>query len=563
MPAAISAARMVLKAGRATLGMDKEADVTGTIGSIATIATIDTTVNGPSFGGYLNTLLTERNLIPRDLASLLELDLSLVYKWLRGERTPRFNSGHADRIAEALHLPPTERQTLFQSQVRSLRERPAHRSRPAPRSRFVSAPVESLIDHRTKSLPGRAPTPRGVKSSPSTPVEGAVRGPRAALEAAIEMLATAPSPRSLDQTIQLTWQGEGALDPFNPPFGIDWVYEMRGALARGWRVKHIWRLNRDISRSVTLVQTMLDLVGAGAYESFFIPKHETLQTPYDMLIVPDHAAALYFATADGSTVDSAVVTRDPAQIALYSAHFELLAKSAQPLMESYPRRLVGLFDKVQAESALRSPGRLFVKYSPSLMTEPAAFNNETSFVAERMRDMGFTGAALTQRLERRRERLMALLAHAETTDCRDICTMQAIEDIVERGWYLENAQIRPTKGAPVAERRQHLENAIAVLERYPHFQLGLLDDGEARELKVTRETMWEILGEERVLINACSIDSDDLPVYMDITLNEPNIVAAFVNYYESLWQRIAHTHRDKKWVIAWLKKRLRDLSDAD
>src|SRR5690349_199380 len=218
--------------------MDKEADVTETT---ETIGSIDTAVDGPSFGGCLTTLLSERNLTPRDLASLLELDLSLVYKWLRGERTPRFNSGHADSIAEALKLPPTERQTLFQSQARSLRERPAHRSRPTPRSRFVSAPgassVDALIDHRTKSLPGRAPTPRGVKSSTSTPVEGAMRGPRAALKAAVELLATAPPPRSLDQTIQLTWQGEGALDPFNPPFGSDWVYEMRGALARGWKAK--------------------------------------------------------------------------------------------------------------------------------------------------------------------------------------------------------------------------------------------------------------------------------------------------------------------------------------
>jgi hypothetical protein len=281
-----------------------------------------------------------------------------------------------------------------------------------------------------------------------------------------------------------------------------------------------------------------------------------------MLIVPDHAAALFFATADGSTVDSAAVTRDPAQIALFSAHFDLLGNSAQPLMDSYPRRLVGLFDKVQAESELRSPGRLFVKYSPSVMTEPANFNSETSFMAERMRDMGFTGAALRHRLERRRERLMALLAHAETTDCRDICAMQSIKDIVQHGWYLENAQIRPTKGAPVAERRQHLENMIDVLRRYSHFQLALLDEEEARELKVTRETMWEALSAERVLINACSIDSDDQPVYVDITLNEPSIVAGFVNYYESLWQRIAQEHRDKKWVIAWLEKQLRDISNA-
>jgi hypothetical protein len=156
-----------------------------------------------------------------------------------------------------------------------------------------------------------------------------------------------------------------------------------------------------------------------------------------------------------------------------------------------------------------------------------------------------------------------LLAHAETTDYCDICTMQSIEDIVQHGWYLENAQIRPIKGAPVAERRQHLENAIAVLERYPHFQLALLDADEARELKVTRETMWEALGGERVLINACSIDSDDQPVYLDITLDEPGIVAAFVEHFESHWRRIAPEHRDRDWVIKWLEEQLRAIPDKD
>ena len=89
--------------------------------------------------------------------------------------------------------------------------------------------------------------------------------------------------------------------------------------------------------------------------------------------------------------------------------------------------------------------------------------------------MGFSGTALTHRIERRRERLMALLAHAETTDYRDICTMQSIEDIAQHGWYLENAEIRPTKGAPVAERRQHLQNTIDVLRA-----LSALSTGVAR-----------------------------------------------------------------------------------
>jgi len=50
-----------------------------------------------------------------------------------------------------------------------------------------------------------------------------------------------------------------------------------------------------------------------------------------------------------------------------------------------------------------------------------------------------------------------------TTDYRDICTMQSLKDIAQHGWYLRNAEARPTKGAPVAERKQHLQNMIDVL----------------------------------------------------------------------------------------------------
>ena len=204
------AAPCAVYSGRVLPLMDRE---------VGAVETIDTVAEGPSFGSYLNTLLAERTLTPRDLASQLGLDLSLVYKWLRGERTPRFNSGHADHIAEALELTPSERRTLYESQVRSLRERPAQRAPSPSRSRYVGtgAPVESLFAaRRIIPLSGYAPPPHTVKGSGRIP-EGAVRGPKAALEAAVDILATAPPQQAMDRTILMTWQGAGALDPFDPP----------------------------------------------------------------------------------------------------------------------------------------------------------------------------------------------------------------------------------------------------------------------------------------------------------------------------------------------------------
>ena len=163
-------------------------------------------------------------------------------------------------------------------------------------------------------------------------------------------------------------------------------------------------------------------------------------------------------------------------------------------------------------------------------------------------------------IEHRRERQIALLGNADSADYRDISTMQAVRDIALHGWYLRNAGLRLTAGTPLAERRAHLSNAINTLKRYSRYQLALLDEREAHELKVTRETFWEILGEQRVLINARSLDSENQPVDLNITLDEPGIVSAFVEHFEAHWRHIAPEHRNKAWVINWLEEQLRLIS---
>ena len=52
-----------------------------------------------------------------------------------------------------------------------------------------------------------------------------------------------------------------------------------------------------------------------------------------------------------------------------------------------------------------------------------------------------------------------------------------------------------------------------------------------------------------------------------VTIDRPHVLNAVdeetERQLESLWQRIAQEHRDKKWVTAWLKMQLRDISDTD
>src|SRR6478672_4558513 len=73
------------------------------------------------FDACLSRLLELKRSSARALAENLEVDVSLVHKWMRGERTPRFGSRHVERIGEVLGLDAVERAQLALSHTSTLR----------------------------------------------------------------------------------------------------------------------------------------------------------------------------------------------------------------------------------------------------------------------------------------------------------------------------------------------------------------------------------------------------------------------------------------------------------
>jgi len=55
------------------------------------------------------------------LGSALEIDPSLVRRWLRGERVPSLQSGHVDALATVLQLDEAQRRSLETAQIQALR----------------------------------------------------------------------------------------------------------------------------------------------------------------------------------------------------------------------------------------------------------------------------------------------------------------------------------------------------------------------------------------------------------------------------------------------------------
>jgi len=503
-----------------------------------------------SFGATLSRLLKLKGWSVRELAGALDTDPSLVYRWLRGARTPALSSMYIERITALLSLTPAERQELERCQAEALR---ATRPRRSASRRGVS--VESLIRHMPAPI-----TRHGEQrhTSHSRPHEGVIRGRTAVLDAAIEVIERASDPATLGlgaaaSTILITSQEDTASDDQDAEYGARWQHALRGAMARGWWVRHLWRLNRNVQRSVALVRAMLDLLGSGRYTPRSFTRYEPLTPPYDLLIVPGVAALYILAAENPRTLDAAILTRQPEHIALLAAHYRQLERQTRSLPRAFPLEEAAGFDDVLAESEERFRGRDFVKYGFSLVTEPAAWYRSGSPWADR------PDIDLAALIAHRQRRLEAFAANVRTHPYRDICPMRAVWRLAREGISLPGH--RPThpllpKIAPPAARREHLENVIRVLRAHDNYQLALADPSEEEIARISPRTMWEVTGNARALVNTRTLDTNDRVTEMDLMIDEPTIVAAFHHHFEQTWDRIAPQHKEKTHVIAWLSRQI-------
>jgi hypothetical protein len=528
------------------------------------------------FDACLSRLLELKRSSARTLAEKLEVDVSLVHKWMRGERTPRFGSRHVERIGEALGLDAVERAQLVLSHTSTLRAAQTRsRTQDRPKKsvpKRVATLIARIVGQREESVIAETASGRGTQP-PQLPKEGAIVEPQTVYEAVIDFIGSVPRTRTADRAIFMTFHSEGisegigAGDADDSDHGAQWQQAVREALRRGWRVEHVWRLTRDARRTAFLVATTLDLLGAGDYQPLYTSGAAAPSPPYDLVIRPD-AALLLLATRNARNVDGGILTRDPKQIQLLSGHYAQLRAQAKPLLQSY-RRDNPQFGAVVVESETRFPGRSLVKYGLSFYTEPEEWSHPASRWAQRMT---YPEADVESFSLHRWARLAAFRDHVRTHLYRDICPKRAIERLAQEGRYSRYTERHagtmgkgksgkmgkqePQEVASVEERRQHLHSAIALLEAHDNFQIALLDADEEKALGVQMGTYWEVVGADRVLINARTLDAHAEPMDIEIAIDEPTTVAGCLAHFDQLWERIMPRNRDKDYVIWWLERQL-------
>jgi hypothetical protein len=494
-------------------------------------------------------LLRERGCSGARLATLLGIDAALVYRWLRNEAVPKLDTAYCDEIGHQLHLTQAELRALKEAQVVSLSRPPERRPKPGSGSAAVERLLRRAAPHQLplENHSGKPPALQPLSQKPST----IIWGRPALLETIISVLEQLPAPARLQNPMVLcSFQGkEDAFDDF-PDLQERYVQTLQRLLQGGWQVCHLWRIDQDPVRSISLVEKMLKVLGTGRYFPSYLSLYGTLAPPYDLLVIPKQAALLCFATQNPRHTDAGLLTRDPEQIELLHTHFDQLLAQSQPLVGTYTSAERDRIWETYTEAESHPGGRDAIKDGLTFLTEPPLWYQPDSPI---LQALGLSQPARNHIVAIQRRRLDAFYTHVRTFPYRDICPRRAVEQMASDGVTNRNDRLF---GLQLAReyRREQLEYTLFLLKTYEQYHLALIDEEE--EQTIPTEMFWEVAGASAVMMNSWSTDRHGKDVMVDVVIREPTITQAFSQYFAEAWDSIAPAHKDKREVIGWLEQQL-------
>jgi hypothetical protein len=490
------------------------------------------------------------------------IDVSQVHLWLNGKRVPVKTPYHLARIVQTFGL--SDRDTLrlmtaFQQSQLLRADDTANKRRIRSSTHLAVQTIgrRAVLGQRvfrSDTLPQdleRFPLPQGAI---------VLRDVEQLARTAIRMMIAAP-PLSQPHSRTMYLTSNGAADFALPAELFEWwQVAVRGALQRGWDLRHFIRLDENLERSIALVESIRAYLGAGGtgtYYPHYFTQSGTRAVPEDWCVVPGVGALQLFAINQQARVDSAIYMCDPAQVALLVDHMERFRRPRgiiEELLTAYPsadEMDVAFFQALSDYEMY--PGPIFVATEdfPESARPPSFFREGSTWRTH----WGPLEAIIRQRVD-------TLQWHARLYPHRFLTTMQALRDFVVYGshndsrWLSHRREDSPYRPE---ERFAQIEH-LARLLTFDKYEIAIIDDSEPEPVQLLT-SFWETIGDSVVVLISWQPNERNEEEQVRLQIREPTIVHAFRKYGEDVWNRVPGRYREKLQVIDFLKQQLKELEE--
>ncbi|MPQ33239.1 hypothetical protein E4V42_17595 [Clostridium estertheticum] len=492
------------------------------------------------FGECLQLLLSSLDMSNNRLAKGINVDSSLISRWLHEQRIPSYNGDYIESITNFLSkniLNSIQEQRL--NDVFKLICGNAY-----IRISMKNKIMKALLEAQGCSLEGKKiRTNKKIDLSDkdnnnNNNNNNIIIGRKNVLASILALIETAGKEKCKDNNvIYLSSDNNLDLIKIQEDF-TGWKEAILKALINGWTVKFLFKLNQNIKEIMNLILFTIPLLETGRFLLYYYKTYDVASHGREVAIIPGEGAFSCFSTSLNSEIDCAFYTNNPVGIDILCKNFNiLLLPLSKSLMEYYDLDESVSYNKSLDESDNTAGSRFSFKNSLSLLLIP-------NILLKKLLDkLSFTNDQLIKILELHKRRVNFFLLNINQYEHFDIYPLISMQNIIkdkEFSFYCFN--VVNTINFDIEDIIIIIQNILNLLKTYDNYKFSFVNE---TLYKNKGNSVSSFIIKERYSVH---IESSKHA----IIIQEPMVVNAFEGYFKEIWEQISPIDKDKKEVIKWL-----------
>lgn len=538
-----------------------------------------------SFSECMGLLLSTLDISTNRLSKAINVDCSLVNRWVRGERIPSYHSTYIENISEYLsqnvlnslqrqhiqelftsvcnsleaegNLQEVIRKILLEAQGYSL-ERKKLMKREAKTLAYKSNQISKVInppDSRSNCEGRRGQECNNTaKAAPTPPIglsceDQIIIGNENVSSAALSLLSSTTRKKcSRKNTIYLSVNNDTPLIQSTEDYA-ELKKILLKALKNGWNILLLLRLDYNLKRIIPLIYFALSLIETGRFYPYYLKEYDVFSSGKETILVPGEGILSCYPTRPGSGIDYALYIKNKVAVEVMSNYFNtLLATSAKPLANYFTCDKSMEYMRSLTLNEECSGTRFLYKNEFGMLLLPLDLYKKL------LLKMKLAPGEMQKILELHERRLNAFHANLRTFEHLDICRADSIDRLVQtRQMTFYHYSGTETLKLDAQDVIDYLQHVIQLLETYDTYKLAFMHDDLETDDK--NADTYFVIKEHKAVILRTFTPGSGLPE-VRLSIQEPIMVKAFEKYFVNIWESTAPVNRDKKEIIRWLQSKV-------
>lgn len=510
-----------------------------------------------TFGECLKFLLSTLDISMNRLSKAINVDNSLVNRWVHGKRIPSYGTAYINSIAEYLskNIHNTFQMKRLNELLLSICKDSDLRCSNEEKIKKILLEAQGYSIECKKKQGKEIKKQTYNKSVALSNDDKIIFGADDIFSAGISLLKIAASQRPRgNNTIYVTYNNEIKLTSKLNNRLIHYEKDLLQALNNGWQVFFLLRLNNNIDRIKKLIALVLPFLKTGKFYLYYYDKYGVLAEAKETYVVSGLGALSCISTKSSEEVDCAFYFKSRPAIDALRNYLEVLLKTyAKPLVNFYPPDL-NIKHSYFLTKIEESIGNCYM-YKPDL---------NISLIPEQLYKKLINSVKLSYNEEQialklYQAQLKTFLINIHNYEYKEIYLVNFIERlIIHQQLYFYCYPEVKVINLEFQDVIEILENTITLLRTYNNYYIAFIS--QKADSNVNLDDFFCVIKERKAVFYEI-YESSTRNLKMQITIEEPMVIKAFEDYFKDIWEQIAPINKEKKEIIAWIQNQINIFKD--